>query len=67
MTRPRRMGLGRLSIRWRIAIGTVLIAAVLAVGAVVAFRAQVTRILDTTTTTLGRRLDRRNATPTKEP
>lgn len=47
-----RLGLGRLSIRWRIAIGTVLIAAVLSVGAVVAFRAQVTRILDTTTSTL---------------
>ena len=52
MTRVRRLGLGRLSIRWRIAIGTLLIAAVLAVGAVIAFRAQVTRILDTTTTTL---------------
>ena len=44
--------LGRLSIRWRITIGTLVIAALLSVFAVVAFRAQVERILTSTTTTL---------------
>jgi len=42
----------QLSIRWRITIGTLIIAALLAVVAVVAFRAQVERILTTSTTTL---------------
>jgi two-component system OmpR family sensor kinase len=46
------ISLRRLSIRWRIAIGTLLIAALLSVVAVVAFRAQVEHILSTTTTTL---------------
>jgi signal transduction histidine kinase len=44
--------LRRLSIRWRITIGTLLIAAVLAVAALIAFRAQVGQILSTTTTTV---------------
>ncbi|MCU1414117.1 MAG: two-component system sensor protein [Microbacteriaceae bacterium] len=44
--------LRRLSIRWRITIGTLAIAAVLAVAAVLLFRAQVAQILSTTTTTL---------------
>jgi two-component system OmpR family sensor kinase len=44
--------LRRLSIRWRISIGTLVIAALLSVVAVVAFRAQVEHILSTTTTTL---------------
>ncbi|MES2171125.1 MAG: HAMP domain-containing sensor histidine kinase [Actinomycetota bacterium] len=44
--------LRRLSIRWRITIGTLAIAAVLAVAAVIGFRAQVEQILSTTTTTV---------------
>jgi two-component system OmpR family sensor kinase len=42
----------RLTIRWRIALGTLAIATVLSAAAVFAFRAQVERILSTTTTTL---------------
>ncbi|MCU1514704.1 MAG: two-component system sensor protein [Microbacteriaceae bacterium] len=44
--------LRRLSIRWRITIGTLLIAAVLSAVAVVGFRAEVERIQASTTTTL---------------
>jgi two-component system OmpR family sensor kinase len=44
--------LRRLSIRWRITIGTLVIAALLSIVAVVGFRAQVEHILSTTTTTL---------------
>jgi two-component system OmpR family sensor kinase len=41
-----------LSIRWRITLGTLAIAAVLAAAAVVVFRSEVEHILSTTTTTL---------------
>ena len=44
--------LRRLTIRWRITLGTLAIAAVLSAGAVFAFRAQVQNILSTTTSTL---------------
>ncbi|TXN31982.1 sensor histidine kinase [Lacisediminihabitans profunda] len=44
--------LRRLSIRWRITIGSLVIALLLSAVAVVAFRAQVEHILSTTTTTL---------------
>ena len=44
--------LRRLTIRWRITIGTLIVAIVLSAAAVVVFRAQVAHILGTTTTTL---------------
>jgi signal transduction histidine kinase len=46
------LGLRRLSIRWRITIGSVLIAAILLAGAVVVFRVQVATIITGTTKTL---------------
>ena len=46
------INLRRLSIRWRITLGTLAIAAVFSAAAVFAFRAQVQHILSTTTTTL---------------
>ncbi|HEY0259693.1 MAG TPA: HAMP domain-containing sensor histidine kinase [Lacisediminihabitans sp.] len=46
------MRLRRLSIRWRITLGTLGIAAVLSAAAVVVFRAQVDHILSSTTSTL---------------
>ncbi len=49
---PGRLGLGRISIKWRITIGTLLVAAVVSAAAVLAFRAQVENILTTTTRTL---------------
>ena len=52
MTSPGRLSIRRLSIRWRITLGSLVVAAVLLGAAVVAFRAQVERILDTTTTTV---------------
>jgi two-component system OmpR family sensor kinase len=44
--------LRRLTVKWRITIGTLVIALVLSAVAVVAFRAQIEHILSTTTTTL---------------
>lgn len=53
MSRVRRLlNIMQLSIRWRITIGTLVIATLLAVVAVVAFRAEVERILTTSTTTV---------------
>ncbi|MCW2788156.1 MAG: two-component system sensor protein, partial [Aeromicrobium sp.] len=48
----RHLNIMQLSIRWRITIGTLIVATILTVVAVVAFRAQVERILTTSTTTL---------------
>lgn len=44
--------LRRVTIKWRITIGTLLVAIVLSAAAVIVFRAQVEHILSTTTTTL---------------
>jgi two-component system OmpR family sensor kinase len=44
--------LRRITIKWRITIGTLMVAILLSTAAVIVFRAQVERILSTTTTTL---------------
>lgn len=52
ITLRRRLNIRQLSIRWRITLGTLVVATVLTVAAVVGFRAQVERILATSTTTV---------------